>query len=286
MVTKRDDLPSKTAVIFRRICLDKLKHPTLPPPTVKKRLQSQNKRLLWSGAALLLLLQHRVPASSFNAQLTTNDRCIRWSWDFNGHLSPAVKGRLQKSCWELQQQQPVCQTDAHPALSLTSFFPIFPAELHTPLTACICVLVHGAGGGSSLKSAHNFTDASRLALFPPQRRNKSVWEYFIFSHQLEWYFYTITKKKKTIKKNERQEIPLCDFSTLTRSSHILPWVSGETPHRDERWREDHSVIELISPVHSLITNECLILGEPADNSRLYGTTALPNNPSDSKITVL
>lgn len=70
-----------------------------------------------------------VPASSFNAQLMANDRCIKWSWDFNGHLSLAVKGRLQKSCWELLQQPSVCQMDsfvpsaAHflPSFSLTPF---------------------------------------------------------------------------------------------------------------------------------------------------------------------
>lgn len=70
-----------------------------------------------------------VPASSFNAQLMANDRCIKWSWDFNGHLSLAVKGRLQKSCWELLQQSSVCQMDsflpsaAHflPSFSLTRF---------------------------------------------------------------------------------------------------------------------------------------------------------------------
>lgn len=70
-----------------------------------------------------------VPASRFNAQLMANDRCIKWSWDFNGHLSLAVKGRLQKSCWELLQQPSVCQMDsflpsaAHflPSFSLTRF---------------------------------------------------------------------------------------------------------------------------------------------------------------------
>lgn len=83
----------------------------LLPPQWKEIPPFQYIRLLCSSAVLLLLLQRRVPASSFNAQLTANDRCIKWSWDFNGHLSLAVKGRLLKSCWELPQL-PVCQMDS------------------------------------------------------------------------------------------------------------------------------------------------------------------------------
>lgn len=53
----------------------------------------------------------RAACSCVNAQLMANDLCIKWSWDFNGHLSPAVRGRVDgiESFGELLQLLSVCQ---------------------------------------------------------------------------------------------------------------------------------------------------------------------------------